>query len=426
LKRFPLHWQILLAIVLAGIAGVATGPDLAVAGVRIYAIYDFLGTLFLNALMMLVVPLIAASIITGISGMDTGGSFARLGLKTIAFYLASSLAAILVGLVLVNAIQPGQAGGEPLADRLHWQADTSEFEAVLEQVDEQGATDLVNIFLRMVPTNVLGAAAEGDMLALIFFSLLFGFFMTRITPRYSQALKDFWQGVFETMMAMTHWVMRFTPLGVFGLVAKTLATTGFAAVVPMLMFFATVALALVIHMLVVLGLVLWGLARVRPLAHLRAMAPALLTAFSTASSAATLPLTMERVEQGSGVSARTTGFVLPLGATINMDGTALYECVAALFIAQAYGIDLSLTQQFVIVLTALLTSIGVAGIPAASLVAILIILGVVGLPLEGLGLLMVTDRLLDMMRTAVNVYSDTCGAVLIARSEGESTAIART
>lgn len=425
MKKLPLHWQILIAILLACIAGGLTGRDMALFGVAFYDVYDFLGTLFLSALMMLVVPLVMASVITGVSGMGTSDNFARMGVKTIAFYLSSSLVAILLGLVLVNMIQPGLAGGEPLAARLDWQPDAAELDAMLGELDQHSARDVVGIFLRMVPTNVMKAAAEGDMLALIFFSLLFGFFMARIAPRYGTVLHDFWQGVFETMMKMAHWVMGFTPLGVFGLVAKTIATTGFAAAVPMLVFFLTTVLALALHMLVVLGLALWGLAGVHPLAHLRAMAPALLTAFSTASSAATLPLSLERVEQGSGVSSRTAGFVLPLGATINMDGTALYECAAAMFIAQAYGLDLTFAQQFTVVMTALLTSIGVAGIPAASLVAIIIILGAIGLPLEGIGLLLVTDRVLDMMRTAVNVYSDSCGAVIIARSEGEVTAIAR-
>jgi len=219
-------------------------------------------------------------------------------------------------------------------------------------------------------------------------------------------------------------VMKFAPLGVFGLVAKTVATTGFAAFVPLLVLFFTVFIALFLHTFITLSLLLKYLGGVSPLAFMKKMSPVMLTAFSTASSSATLPLTLETVEKEVGVSNNTTSFVLPLGATINMDGTALYECVAAIFIAQAYGLDLSITQQFSIVLVALLTSIGVAGIPAASLVAISVILGVIGLPLEGIGLLLVTDRILDMLRTAVNVYSDACGAVIIARTEGEQTTVA--
>jgi Na+/H+-dicarboxylate symporter len=197
------------------------------------------------------------------------------------------------------------------------------------------------------------------------------------------------------------------------------ASTGFAAFAPLLAFFFTVLAALAVHFLVVLPLLLWFVGRVNPLRHYQAMAPALLTAFSTASSSATLPVSMDCVERRAGVSNRTSSFVLPLGATVNMDGTALYECVAAMFIAQAYGLELGFAEQFTVVLVALLTSIGVAGIPAASLVAITIILTAIGLPVEAVGLILAVDRVLDMCRTSVNIFSDSCGAVLIGRLEGE-------
>jgi Na+/H+-dicarboxylate symporter len=222
--------------------------------------------------------------------------------------------------------------------------------------------------------------------------------------------------------------MRFAPIGIFGLVARVVADTGASRFLDLMevlgLFFLSVILALAIHLLIVMPLILRFVAGVNPLRHYRAMAPALLTAFSTASSSATLPMTLECVEKNAGVSNRTSSFVLPLGSTVNMDGTALYECVAAMFIAQAYGLDLTFTQQFVIVLLALLTSIGVAGVPAASLVAITIILGYIGLPVEGIALIYVVDRLLDMCRTAVNVFSDSCGAVVIGRLEGEEAILA--
>jgi Na+/H+-dicarboxylate symporter len=222
------------------------------------------------------------------------------------------------------------------------------------------------------------------------------------------------------MMKITMWIMTFAPYGVFGLVARTIAATGFAGFAPMLAFFITVVLGLALHFTVVLPLLLRFVAGINPYKHMRAMAPALLTAFSSASSSATTPLTMECVNLKVGVSERTTSFVIPLGATVNMDGTALYECVAAIFLAQAYGLELTFATQFTVVLLALLTSIGVAGIPAASLVAITVILTAIGLPVEAIGLLLVTDRVLDMMRTAVNVYSDSCCAVIVARSEKET------
>jgi len=322
----------------------------------------------------------------------------------------------------VNLLAPGVIDGEAAGTRLN----LSSSDAITEQlmrVEGRSAGDITAVFLRMVPPNIIKAASDGQMLGLIVFALLFGVFMTRITTEFSQTMLSFWQGVYETMMAVTMFIMKFAPIGVFGLVAKTVAATGFDAFQPLLVFFLTVVLALAIHVFFTLSLML-RLAGINPLKHYRAMLPALLTAFSTASSSGTLPVTIECVEKNAGVSNRTTSFVLPLGATINMDGTALYECVAAMFIAQAYGLDLSFVTQFIIVLVALLTSIGVAGIPAASLVAITVILGVIGLPLEAIGMLLVTDRILDMMRTAVNVFSDSCGAVIIARTEGEEGVLA--
>ena len=419
--RLALHWQILIAIICAVVAGTLTGDSGALLGVSFYSVYDFIGTLFLNALKMIIVPLVLASIITGIGGISSADNLGRLGGKTILFYLTSSLLAILVGLVLVNTFTPGIVDGRPAGEQLNLTLDPGEVGSLIDTVADKDASDITAVFIRMVPPNIVAAAAEGQMLGLIFFGLLFGFYMTRIAPEPANMLKTFWQGVFDTMMLITLWVMKFAPLGVFGLVAKTVAATGFAAFAPLLVFFFTVVAALLFHFLVTLSLLLKALGGIRFTRQLQVMAPVLLTAFSTASSSATLPLTLETIEKDAGVSNKTTSFVLPLGATINMDGTALYECVAAMFIAQAYGLELTWVQQFTVVLVALLTSIGVAGIPAASLVAISVILGVIGLPLEGLGLLLVTDRILDMLRTAVNVYSDACAAVIIARTEGEQT-----
>ena len=423
MNKLALHWQILIAIGFAVLAGKLSGTEGELWGVTFYACYAFIGTLFLNALKMIIVPLVTSSIICGISGIGSSENLGRLGLKTIGFYALSSLLAILVGLFMVNLLAPGLIDGQPAGDTLNLSA-PDELAAQLSRVEGRGVADLTNVFLRMIPENVVSAAAEGQMLGLIFFSILFGFFMTRIDAAYGKPLIALANGVFETMMAITLWVMKFAPLGVFGLVAKTVAATGFEAFQPMLLFFISVALALLIHMFVVMAILLKVLGGINPILHYRAMFPALLTAFSTASSSATLPLTMKCVEKNAGVSNQTSSFVLPLGATINMDGTALYECAAAMFIAQAYGLELSLATQFTIVLVALLTSIGVAGIPSASLVAITVILGVIGLPLEGIGLLLVTDRILDMMRTAVNVFGDSCCAVIIARSEGESQVLA--
>lgn len=415
--KLKLHWQIAIALVLAVIAGTISGTDATVFGVNIYSVYAFTGTLFLNALKMLIVPLVVSSIITGMAGASQSEGFGRLGAKTIVYYMVTSLLAILVGLVLVNLFQPGIVDGQPAKTIIGLSADTSN---VLAKTQGRDVSDIVEVFLRMVPTNIVAAAANGQLLGLIFFSLLFGFFMTRIHDRYVDTMQNFWQGVFEVMMLITDWVMKFAPIGVFALVAKVVASTGLAAFKPLAVFMATVLVALAVHIFVTMPVLLRFIAQVNPLRHYRAMAPALLTAFSTASSSATLPLTMDCVEKNAGVSNRTTSFVLPLGATVNMDGTALYECVAAMFIAQAYGLELTFATQFTIVLVALLTSIGVAGIPAASLVAIVVILSAIGLPAEGIGLILAVDRILDMCRTSVNVFSDSCGAVVIAKTEGET------
>lgn len=421
--KLKLHWQILIAIISAIAVGMVVDIDTKIAGLALYDVFDFIGTLFLNALKMLIVPLVVSSIICGISGIGSNKNLGRLGGKTIGFYLFSSLLAILVGLAFVNILAPGIIDGEPVGSMLNLSS-PEEVSVQLERVEGRGVSDIADVFLRMVPTNIVQAAANGQMLGLIFFSLLFGYFMSRLNGEQKQILDNFWQGIFQVMMDITMFVMKFAPIGVFGLVAKTITATGFSAFQPLLLFFITVFLALTFHAFITLALLLKFIGRVNPLLHYSAMAPAMLTAFSTASSSGTLPITIECVEKGAGVSNQTSSFVLPLGATINMDGTALYECVAAMFIAQAYGMDLNITTQFTIVLVALLTSIGVAGIPAASLVAITVILGVIGLPLEGIGMLLVTDRILDMLRTSVNVFSDSCCAVIVAKTEGEDGVLA--
>ena len=419
--RLKLHWQILIALLLAVVAGRLSGTDGAWLGIHFYAVYAFVGTLFLNALKMIIVPLIMSSIITGVAGMGSGEALGRLGWKTLLFYMTTSLLAILVGLLFVNMLAPGIVNGEPARELFG--ADPAAVAEVADKVAGRSASDLTDVFLSMVPPNIVQAAANGQMLGLIFFSLLFGYFMTRIDGERGGLLARFWQGIADVMMEITAWVMKFAPLGVFGLVAKVVASIDadqmHTLAVSLGTFTFSVLAALAVHAFITLPLLLVVVARVNPLAHYRAMTPALLTAFSTASSSATLPLTIECVRDNAGVSNRTSSFVLPLGATVNMDGTALYECVAAMFIAQAYGLQLDFVTQFSVVLIALLTSIGVAGIPAASLVAITIILASIGLPAEAIGLILAVDRILDMFRTSVNVFSDSVGAVLIARTEGE-------
>jgi len=410
-QRIPLHWFIVAALVAAVPVGLAVSPETVWWGVRPFAVLDFLGTLFLRALQMLVVPLIIAAVINAVSG--AGQDIGRLGARTLVYYLVSSFVAVLTGLVLVNLVTPGIVNGQPARDIIGLTASVDS----LAGLGARDSGDLWGIFLRMVPNNVAQAAASADMLALITFSVLCGLLIPRLPPRSHELQRDFWHSVYELMIAMTGWVMWLAPIGVFALVARALASAGFGAFGPLLGFFFTVVGALAIHMFVTLPLLLMLFARTNPWSHLRAMSEALIMAFTTSSSSATLPKTLDCLETKAGVPRRVAGFVAPLGATVNMDGTALYECVAAMFIAQAYGLELSFGVQFTIVTVALLSSIGVAGIPSASLVAIAVILTTIGLPIEGLGLILAVDRVLDMCRTAVNVYSDAVAATIVASNE---------
>ncbi len=428
MRKLELHWQILIAIIAAGIAGTiifeyraASGIEPTLFGVAYTSVFDYIGTIFLNALRMIIVPLIMSSIIVGVAGIGSGGNLGALGGKTLLFYATTTLAAILVGLVVINAIGPGYVDGEPARSLLALEANTADLEA---SVAGKGVGDVAMIFQRMVPPNIVAAAVEGQMLGIIFFAILFGYFMTHLTHELAEPLFKFWNGVFHVMMRMTEWIMKFAPIGVFGLVAVVIAEAGLRATGPLAVFAVAVLLALAIHAFITLPLLLKFVGRVNPLKTLVGVSQAMLTAFSTASSSATLPVTMECVEENIGVSNKISSFVLPLGATVNMNGTALYECAAAMFIAQAYGLELTFGVQFSIVVIALMTSIGVAGVPSASLVAIAIILSAIGLPIEALGVLLVFDRILDMARTSVNIWGDASCATIVARLEGEETKVA--
>ncbi len=428
MRKLALHWQILIAIILAFAAGLAifyyrenTGIEAGALGIDFVSMFDFIGKIFLNALKMIIVPLITSSIIVGVAGIGSGGDLGALGGKTLLFYATTTLAAILVGLFVINAIGPGYIDGEPAKDALSLSASIEEVQA---RVGDKDASDVAEIFIRMVPPNIVKAAAEGQMLGLIVFAILFGYFMTHLAHEYAEPLFKFWNGVFHVMMKMTEFIMKFAPIGVFGLVGAVIADAGLKATGPLAWFAVAVLLALAIHAFGTLMLLLRFVGRVKPLKTLAGASQAMLTAFSTASSSATLPITMESVEDDIGVSNKISSFVLPLGATVNMNGTALYECAAALFLAQAYGLELTFGVQFTIVAIALMTSIGVAGVPSASLVAIAIILAAIGIPLEAIGVLMVFDRILDMCRTSINVWGDCCCATIVARLEGEKTKVA--
>jgi proton glutamate symport protein len=400
----PLHYQILIMLVAGGLFGYYF-PDAT-------KYTDWMGILFLRALNMIIIPLILCSISTGVASVGSGGSLGRLGLKTMGYYVGSTLVAVTTGLLLVTTIKPG-VGAE-----LGFTVPVDDFAAAS---DNFGQT-----LLKIVPQNIFDSMARGEMLAIIFFAVLFGFFITRTSEKSRILITDVLSAVLEVIMKITMFVIRFTPIGIFSITARVIAQqihagNDISEVVTRLgLYFVTVLVGLLIHGLVTLPLAVKLLGRANPVKHFKNMSIPLLTAFSTSSSNATLPLSMKAVEDENGVSNKIASFTLPLGATINMNGTALYECVAVIFIAQAYGIDLTFGQLLIVVFTALLAAIGSAGIPMAGLVMMAVVLKAVGLPLEGIGLILAVDRILDMFRTTINVYGDTCGAVIIAKSEGEN------
>lgn len=416
--------KVFIAMLLAGLAGFLTGPDKSLFGVTYLQVYNLIGQLFLNALTLVVVPLVAASIITGTARMGQEQSFGSLGLQTFGLYLLTTSVAVLIGLAIVVLIQPGNdRGNSESMVALISQAEPLSHLSALKQGNVFAGIE--QIFLKLIPSNILAVAAQGQMLGLIFFSLLFGFFIPKVEQDTSTILLGFWRGLFQVMMCMTHLVMKALPLGVFGLVAKVVATTGLGAIQAIGYFFLTVLLAFAIYVGVALPLMLKFIGGINPLRHIRAISPALFTAFSTSSSAATLPITIDCVEKRANVSNRICSFTIPLATSLNLSGTGLYNCVSVIFICQVYGMELGFPMLLFIALISLFTSIGMAGVPSASIAAIVMILQMIGLPSDGVVLILAVERILDMFRTSINVFSNTCCAVLVAKLQGEKNVLAR-
>lgn len=436
------HYWIMAALVLGVVAGWITQSVVGLENINeseIVKLYTFLGkTVFIGLLKMVIVPLIFSSIVAGIASLGTGEGFGRLGMKTVGYYMFTSIIAIVIGLTVVNVVQPGLVDGKPNPvvqtfienNREDFESKGKEFSASAESVKD--AKPPLGVFgeliTRMIPDNAVKAASDnGAMLSLILISLLVAFGLIHTKGPGRDTLLKGVVGLNELMITITGWIMLLAPIGVFGLMASVIAQTGPGFLLSMLRYVVAVLIALGLHIFVVLPAVLFFVGRVNPWRHFVAMKEALLTSFSTASSSATLPVTMRCLQDNAGVSKRTSSFVLPLGATVNMDGTALYECVAVLFVAQVMGASLGLAEQFTIVVLALATSVGVAGVPSASLVAIVIIIQNVAADqpwgagaMAAIGAIYAVDRVLDMCRTSVNIFSDSCGAVIIAKSEGES------
>ena len=401
MKKIPLYLQIIAALILGIIVG--TLLPSVVPYIR------WIGNLFMNALCMLIVPIIFFSVSTSVEGIcsESSGTFGRIGGKALGMYVLTMLLAIATGLCLVWLIRPGSAvAGIALPSD------------VPSQVGSFSPTDIVSGF---IPSNIFAAFAQNNTVPVIFVSILIGYFVTKISPEGKAAILPILKGGYEITLKIMRVVIMFAPLGVFAIVAKQFADAGDVGglLKNMLMYVVTVTAGLLIQTFVTLPLLLRFMGKVNPVKHFRNMGVPLLTAFSTASSGATLPLTLQAVKEKDGVSSKVTDFVVSLGATINMNGAALLECVAVIFIAQVYGVELTVLQTVIISFMSLLCAIGSAGVPMSAMVMMAIILNVVGLPAEGIGLVIGVDRILDMLRTAVNVYGDTCVAVIVGKSEGE-------
>ena len=396
LKKLNLTHYIFIGLLTGALAGWLVGDP-------IIPLANLLAEIFLRLLRMAIMPLIITSIISGVVSVGSASGLGKLSIKTFGYYVFSSLLAISTGLILVNIFKPG------VGAKVGFEHSPATI-AAAEQ-------DLSEFLLRIIPENPFQALANGEVLPVIFFCILFGFFVTKLSEKPRIQLSSFFQAAFDTMMKVTHFVVLSAPLGVFGIMARIVAKTGFSAFQSLGFYFLVVLAGLFIHAFVNLPILLRFVGRFNPMLHFKGMISALLTAFSTCSSMVTLPLTMEAVTKNSKVPQKIASFTLPIGATVNMDGTALYEGVATIFIAQVYGIELGLGSQAIVLLTALLASIGAASVPMSGLVMMSIILTAVGLPLEGVAIILAVDRVLDMFRTSVNVLSDSVGAVVVAKLE---------
>ena len=399
-----LHWQVLIAMLLG------IGIGLSPGGAAVADSVGWVGGLFMRLLRMIIVPLVITSIISGVASAGSGRTVGRMFGKTLGYYMVSSLLAALTGLLLFNIINPGR--GYPVTDTGAAPPDLATPES------------FVDLLYTIVPSNFFEAASAGDMLMVIFFCIVFGAAVTTLPEGPRTKITGLVSALFQAMMALTTGIIKLLPIGVFGLMVTMVTETGLMAFGNLAQYVVALTSGLAIHFLITLPLLLYFWARVSPWKHAMNMREPLLVAFSTSSSAATLPVTLKTVQEKVGVSDRVSSFTLPMGATVNMDGTAVMECVGALFIAQALGADIGFATQVVVVLTALLASIGAAAVPSAGLVVIFIILGAIGIGDNPQAMLIVAamlsiDRPLDMARTAVNVYSDSCAAAVVGKWEGE-------
>lgn len=372
-----------------------------------------IGTLFIRLLSFLAIPLVIASLIVGASSLDDIKKLGRVGLKTITIYVITTAIAITIGLAAANYLQPGKKVNEEAKNRLMGEYQDDSAEAITEQLD----VDVIDFLITIVPKNPFNAMSSSNMIQIVFFAVVFGITLSLIDRKKAQPVMNFFSGVSETMIKMVEYIMKLAPYGVFALMAATIADFGFSIIMTLIWYIIAVVSGLMIHTFLTYSLLVKFMGKMSPLKFFKGIRNAQSIGFSTSSSAATLPVTFNNVEKNLGVQKQISGFVLPLGATINMDGTALYQGVAAVFIAQVYGFDLNIVEQLTVVLTAVLASIGTAPVPGVGIIMLVIILRSVHVPPEGIALILGVDRILDMMRTVTNVSGDSAVAVAIAGSE---------
>jgi len=424
MKKLELHWQILIGMVLGILFGYGmTFPDFGKEFVLDWI--EPIGVIFVKLLKLIAIPLILASLVKGISDLKDISKFRNIGLRTISIYIATTVVAISIGLLLVNFMKPGDGISEETIAKLTetYSQDKGVTDKLAEATKQKDAGPL-NFLEEMVPDNAVAALGDNSlMLQVIFFTIFLGISMLLIGEERAKPLKDFFDALNDVVLKMVDLIMLTAPVAVFALLANVVVSSGDPDLLIALLKYAGVVVLGLFLMIVFYSVVVSTFTRYNPLTFLSKISPAQLLAFSTSSSAATLPVTMERVEEHIGVDKEVSSFVLPVGATINMDGTSLYQGVAAVFISQALGFDLTFGDQLTIVLTALLASIGSAAVPGAGMVMLVIVLESIGFPPDklaiGLALIFAVDRPLDMCRTVVNVTGDACVAMMVAKSVGK-------
>ncbi len=408
MRKTKKPWSILIALLLAVVVGSLISSETRILGISPYHVFEVVGTLFINALTLVVVPLVSSSIILGVARIASEAQFGRIGLRTFGYFSLTNGVAILIGYLFVQLVRPGSSVVASLSNAVSPESLQAAKEGIFS-----------TLLLEIIPPNILAAFAKGNMLGLIFFSLIFGYAITQITRKNFQTHMQIWKGVFEAMLRITHGIMYVLPIGVFCLAAKIFADAGIPTLLPLANFIGIALLAFAFFGLIFIPLLLSFVGKVSVQNYFRAIAPAIVTAFSTSSSSATVPISLECMEERAGVSNRICSLVIPLGSSLNLSGTALYNTMAVFFIAQVFGIDLPIAKQITLLFVTFLVSFGVASIPGGGLVAILTILRITGIPVEGIGIVVAFDRILDMFRTVLNLFSYTTCATLVAKSDGE-------